>query len=80
MSHVTAGDQAPDFSLAPAPGPERVTLSGLRGSPVVILFFPLAFSRVCTAEMCQLAEDWSRWEGVGARVLGISIDSPFVYR
>ena len=80
MSHVTVGAQAPDFSLAPAPGPERVTLSGLRGDPVVVLFFPLAFSRVCTAEMCQLAEDWSRWERVGAKVLGVSIDSPFVNR
>lgn len=80
MSHVSVGEEAPDFSLAPAPGPERVTLSGLRGSPVVILFFPLAFSGVCTAELCGLAEDWSRWERVGARVLGISVDSPFVNR
>ena len=80
MSQVTVGDQAPDFSLAPAPGPERVTLSGLLGRPVVILFFPLAFSRVCTAEMCRLAEDWSPWERTGATVLGISIDSPFVNR
>lgn len=80
MSHVTVGDQAPDFSLAPAPGPERVSLSELRGSPVVILFFPLAFSSVCTAEMCRVAEDWSRWKDIGARVLGISVDSPFVNR
>ncbi|MBM4372336.1 MAG: redoxin domain-containing protein [Deltaproteobacteria bacterium] len=80
MTHVTAGEAAPDFSLAPGPGPERVTLSGLRGRPVVVLFFPLAFSGVCTEEMCRLAEDWSRWERVGAEVLGISIDSPFVNR
>lgn len=80
MPHVTVGEEAPDFSLAPAPGPERVTLSGLRSSPVVILFFPLAFSGVCTAEFCRLAEDWSQWERVGAKVLGISIDSPFVNR
>lgn len=80
MPHITVGEPAPDFSLAPAPGPERITLSGLRGSPVVILFFPLAFSGVCTAEMCHLAEDWSRWERVGATVLGISVDSPFVNR
>ena len=80
MSHVTVGDQAPDFSLAPAPGPERVSLSGLRGGPVVTLFFPLAFSGVCTAEMCRMAEDWSRWRDVGAKVLGISVDSPFVNR
>jgi len=80
MSHVTVGTPAPDFSLAPAPGPDRVTLSEHRGHPVVLLFFPLAFSSTCTAELCQMAEDWSRWESVGARVLGLSIDSPFVNR
>jgi glutaredoxin-dependent peroxiredoxin len=47
---------------------------------VVILFFPLAFSAVCTEELCRMAEDWSRWEDIGAKVLGISIDSPFVNR
>lgn len=77
---VAVGSPAPDFSLAPAPGPDRVTLSGHRGHPVVILFFPLAFSRVCTAEMCHVAEDWPRWERLGASVLGISIDSPWVNR
>jgi peroxiredoxin len=80
MPHVSVGEEAPDFSLAPAPGPERVTLSALRGRPVVVLFFPLAFSGVCTDEMCRLAEDWSRWERVGATVLGVSVDSPFVNR
>lgn len=80
MSTIAVGSPAPDFSLPPAPGRERVTLSALRGEPVVILFFPLAFSGVCTAELCRMAEDWSRWEGVGARVLGISVDSPFVNR
>ncbi len=80
MSHVPVGALAPDFSLAPGPGPKRVTLSGLRGRPVVLLFFPLAFSGVCTDEMCQVAEDWSKWEALDADVLGISVDSPFVNR
>lgn len=80
MSRVSVGSVAPDFSLPPAPGPERVTLSEHRGSPVVVLFFPLAFSGVCTREMCALAEDWTRWEELGARVLGLSVDSPFVNR
>ena len=74
------GAPAPDFSLAPAPGPDRVTLSEHRGETVVILFFPLAFSGACTAELCRVAEDWSRWEEVGATVLGISVDSSFVNR
>lgn len=80
MPPVAVGQPAPDFSLPPAPGPDRVTLSEHRGEPVVLLFFPLAFSSVCTDEMCRMAEDWSRWEEVGATVLGISVDSPFVNR
>lgn len=80
MSHVAVGSPAPDFSLPDAPSPQRVTLSEHRGTPVVVLFFPLAFSGVCTQELCQMAEDWSRWEGLGAKVLGISVDSPWVTR
>ncbi len=53
-SHVPVGAHAPDFSLSPAPGAPPVTLSELRGRPVVLLFFPLAFSRVCTEEMCEV--------------------------
>lgn len=77
-SHAAVGSPAPDFSLVPAPRAEKVTLSQCRGEPVVILFFLLAFSGVCTAELCQMAEDWSRWGDSGAKVLGISIDSPWV--
>ncbi|MGD8320437.1 MAG: redoxin domain-containing protein [Gemmatimonadota bacterium] len=80
MSHASVGSTAPDFSLAPGPGPDRVTLSELLGEPVVLLFFPLAFSGRCTDEMCQMAEDWGRWSELDARVLGISVDSPFVTR
>lgn len=76
--HMSVGTPAPDFSLPPAPGPDRVRLSDFRGKPVVLLFFPLAFSGTCTEEMCSLAEDWSRWEDLDAAVFGISVDSPFV--
>jgi len=73
------GDSAPDFSLAPAPGADPVSLSALRqDGPVVVLFFPLAFSSVCTDELCALRDDWSGWSDLGASVVGISIDSPFV--
>ena len=75
---LSVGSTAPEFSLAPGPGPDRVTLSESRGQPVVLLFFPLAFSGVCTDEMCRIAEDWSVWDALNARVLGISVDSPFV--
>lgn len=73
------GDSAPDFSLAPAPGADAVSLAELRQEgPVVVLFFPLAFSSVCTDELCALRDDWSGWSDLGASVVGISIDSPFV--
>lgn len=79
-SHVPVGAHAPDFSLSPAPGAPPVTLSELRGRPVVLLFFPLAFSSVCTEEMCDVAGSWARWESLGTDVLAISVDSPFVTR
>jgi peroxiredoxin len=73
------GDAAPDFSLPPAPGPDLVTLSSYRGEKnVVVLFFPLAFSSVCTDEMCAVAEDYGRWKELDAEVIGVSADSPFV--
>lgn len=73
------GDPAPDFSLAPGPGPDRVTLSEHRDRDnVVLLFFPLAFSSVCRDELCQVGEVWPDASELGARVLAISVDSPFV--
>jgi len=73
------GDIAPDFSLVPSPGADPVSLSALRQEgPVVVLFFPLAFSGVCTDELCAMRDDWSGWSELGASVVGISIDSPFV--
>lgn len=78
MPHASVGSRAPDFSLAPGPGPDRVTLASLKGEPVVLLFFPLAFSSTCTEELCHVADSWEDWERLGANVLGISVDSPFV--
>lgn len=77
MSTPAVGSVAPEFSLLRAMGQDPVTLSEHRGSPVVLLFVPLAFSGTCTEEMCRMAETWDDWAGVGAKVLGISIDSPF---
>jgi peroxiredoxin len=72
------GDRAPDFTL-PARPKEMVSLRDLIGSqPVVLLFFPLAYSSVCTAEICGVAEDYSAYRDLGANVVGISVDSPFV--
>ena len=68
------GTAAPDFSLASTSG-ETVTLSALRGTPVLLAFFPAAFTSVCTTEFCAMAEDWDAFAGHGVRVLPISVDN-----
>jgi peroxiredoxin len=75
---LKAGDVAPDAKLFGKPK-EVVQLGEVLGTqPVVLLFFPLAFSSTCTKEMCTVAEDYSSYEQLGARVIGISVDSPYV--
>jgi glutaredoxin-dependent peroxiredoxin len=72
------GDAAISFTLPSKPG-ETVDLSQYIGrDKVLLLFFPLAFSSVCTAELCHFRDTWSDWEKLSARVFGISVDSPFV--
>ena len=75
---VRAGDKAPIFELPQGPG-DFVDLGDYIGrEKVVLLFFPLAYSSVCTSELCTISQDWGAWKNLGARVFGISIDSPFV--
>lgn len=77
---VREGDRAPGFTLPEAPGSE-VDVGELIGrEKVVLLFFPLAFSRVCTAEMRCVADRYAELEALDARVFAISVDSPFVTR
>jgi mycoredoxin-dependent peroxiredoxin len=67
--------QAPDFDLANQFG-EHVRLSDFRGvRPVVLVFFPLAFSGVCTGELCQLRENLALFQQNGVELMGISVDS-----
>ncbi len=73
---VQKGDPAPPIKLPAKPGEEVEARIGR--DKVVLLFFPLAFSPVCTDEMCHMRDTWSQWEGLDAQVLGISVDSPFV--
>ncbi|CAN5632921.1 peroxiredoxin [soil metagenome] len=76
---LVRGDKAPDFSLLNRVGSDPVKLSNeLEKGPVVVLFFPLAFSPACTTEICTVAESWTQWEELGVTVLGVSVDSPFV--
>lgn len=74
---LDVGEKAPAFKLSSGPG-ENIDVGELIGKEkVLLLFFPLAFSSVCTAEMCRMAEDWQEWEEIGVRVFGISVDSLF---
>lgn len=75
---VMAGESAPDFELPRSPG-ETVRLEDeLADGPVVLLFFPLAFSSVCTRELCTVRDDWAEWRDRDATILAVSVDSPFV--
>jgi peroxiredoxin len=68
------GAAAPDFTLPSTAGTD-VTLSGLRGRNVLLAFFPLAFTKTCTVEMCAFSEDYSQFQSADTVVLPISVDS-----
>ena len=68
------GSPAPDFTLPSTSGTD-VTLSRLRGKNVLLAFFPLAFTKVCTQEMCSLTDDYGRFRDANTEVLPISVDS-----
>ncbi len=76
---INVGDQAPDFTLTSKRGDlEDVALSSFRGNRnVVLLFFPLAYTSVCTDEMCSVSGGLSEYDNLNAQVLAISVDSPF---
>ena len=73
---LNIGDQAPDFKLFNTEKQE-VSLSDYRGKNVVVVFFPLAFTSVCTAELCQMRDDIATYANLNAEILGISVDSLF---
>ncbi len=76
QSMVSVGDMAPDFELM-ANDKTMVRLSDSRGNNVVLLFFPAAFTGVCTKEMCTFSDSMNRLEEVEAEVFGISVDGIF---
>ena len=75
MNKPVTGDTAPDFTLFDS-DKQELTLSELRGQKVVLLFFPLAFTSVCTTELCSVRDDLAFYQGLDARVLAISVDTP----
>jgi peroxiredoxin len=73
---VTIGSKAPAFSLLNT-DKQKVSLEDFKGQNLVILFFPMAFTSVCTAELCGVRDNISVYNGLNTAVVGISVDSPF---
>ena len=77
---ITAGSKAPDFTLKTktSEGLKDIKLSDNFGKKqTVLLFFPLAYTGVCTQEMCDQTNGLAEYEALGANVIAISVDSPF---
>src|SRR3970040_2947287 len=79
MAEVRVGEKAPDVMLG---GGDRqaVRVSDLFGQPVVLAFFPGAFTGVCTREMCTFRDSLNVFTDAGARVVGISVDTPYAQK
>jgi peroxiredoxin len=76
---TTTGQPAPDFSARNQHG-EAVSLAGLRGAPVVLFFYPWAFSSICRGELAAVRDSHDRFAAAGARVLAMSCDSMYTLR
>lgn len=70
------GDKAPNFSL-PTTDKSFISLSDYGDKNIVLLFFPLAFTGVCTTELCSMRDDITTYNNMNAQVLAVSVDSPF---
>src|ERR1700712_14687 len=73
---LSVGDSAPEFSL-PDQDKQVVSLAELRGTPTLLVFYPFAFSGICTGELCQLRDELSTYSDAGVRVVAISTDPVF---
>ena len=72
--NIEIGQPAPGFTLYDSTK-NKITLSDMKGQNVLILFFPLAFTSTCTAELCSIRDNISFYNNVNAKVFGISVDS-----
>ena len=73
------GQLAPEIDLLDGHG-ERWQLSQARGKTVVLLFYPADETSVCTAQLCSVRDNWSRYQQTGAEVIGINTDSVAKHR
>lgn len=72
---IEVGSQAPAFSLYSSEK-EKISLTDYKGKNLVLLFFPLAFTGVCTKELCNVRDNIGIYNNSKAKVLAISVDSP----
>jgi glutaredoxin-dependent peroxiredoxin len=70
------GQKAPDFTLFSS-DKKPVSLTDYTGKNLVMLFFPMAFTSVCTAELCEMRDNIATYSNLNAEVVGVSVDSPF---
>ncbi len=73
---LKVGDKAPAFTLN-SDELKPVSLSDYSGKNVVLLFFPMAFTSVCTTELCTMRDDIATYNGLDAEIVALSVDSPF---
>ncbi len=73
---INVGDKAPSFVLRDS-ATQEVSLADYQGKNVVLLFFPLAFTSVCTEELCSMRDNIGTYAGLNADILAVSVDSPF---
>jgi glutaredoxin-dependent peroxiredoxin len=73
---IEVGQQAPDFTLYDTTK-NKISLSELKGNNVLLLFFPQAFTSVCTKELCSVRDNIGLYKNANAKVLGISVDSVY---
>ena len=73
---LSVGDKAPDFTLFSS-DKQEVSLTDFKGRNLIMLFFPMAFTSVCTAELCEMRDNITTYAGLNADIVAISVDSPF---
>ena len=74
------GNKAPDFELPSTEGKKVRLEDELGKGKILLLFYPFAFSSVCTAEMCSIRDGMTEFTAVKAKVFGISVDSPYAQK
>lgn len=74
---VEVGSQAPEFTLSDS-NREKVSLESFKGQKnVLLVFYPFAFSGICTGELCQVRDELAEYQNDKVQVLGVSVDTPF---